>query len=895
MNFIENYFDNPNCDTYTTEPQEFVFVYLPNEKKIDGSTTSLTERRKAGPPENTTTYTVADRDTLTSVAARFDTTPSELTKLNRLHTTFIFPGQQLYVPLRETAENDSDGSTPIEDTHDDLPPEEKELLDNLRPVSPKPGHAERIRTPSGPTGSTENEEESAVYKRFLKINVKHITDGQGVVSGVLLVTPNAVMFDPNVSDPLVIEHGPESYGVIAPMEFVVNAAIYNDIAHMRVGHVSNSGTEKPEIYYPKPEKEQNDSLLVKDETFPELITGDDAESVCSCTEREGDAFPKAFERDLVTPTNLEDTESHVKTAEERRKSLLDHHWAIPSKDRASIDTEDLSVPSPALLQHEEPAENEEMLVKSSCHDSGIDIRETSAPLPSPPAVVPAPTKKIYSDADIVLSKDWVPPITIAPTHITTSETESPARKKTSSVSFSIDCPSDSTDPNNSSLDGKNEAEKLETRKNKMLKRLSYPLSWMDTFSNEKEDEKPTSAHPHSAADVHHSSVFSKVFSRRSSVGTIMKQSTDSSKVSKAPPPKLDYRSMVSVDDMPELFLSFDKLIPRPARSCDDPPLYLRLRMGKPIDKPIPRNTPLMSYGKKKMRPEYWFSVPKNKVDEVYTFLNVWVPHLYGELSEEQIQARGLVELDTELWTEEPQQTGSRHGSQDGELSDLTRESWELIKAPYVKIYSIIKTQTMSADGSDEVLPMSDELRKATYISEPSLDVDLSPPDLVGATEILTDTHREALCRHLPARAEGYVWTLVFSTSQHGFSLNSMYRKMYKLESPILLVIEDTDNNVFGALTSCALQVSDHFYGTGESLLFRFSPEFQVYNWTGENLYFIKGNNESLSIGAGDGKFGLWLDGDLYQGRSEPCQTYGNEPLTPNVDFVVKTLECWAFI
>ncbi|XP_022901883.2 oxidation resistance protein 1 isoform X1 [Onthophagus taurus] len=869
--------------------------HLERNLEIDGSTTSLTERRKAGPPENTTTYTVADRDTLTSVAARFDTTPSELTKLNRLHTTFIFPGQQLYVPLRETAENDSDGSTPIEDTHDDLPPEEKELLDNLRPVSPKPGHAERIRTPSGPTGSTENEEESAVYKRFLKINVKHITDGQGVVSGVLLVTPNAVMFDPNVSDPLVIEHGPESYGVIAPMEFVVNAAIYNDIAHMRVGHVSNSGTEKPEIYYPKPEKEQNDSLLVKDETFPELITGDDAESVCSCTEREGDAFPKAFERDLVTPTNLEDTESHVKTAEERRKSLLDHHWAIPSKDRASIDTEDLSVPSPALLQHEEPAENEEMLVKSSCHDSGIDIRETSAPLPSPPAVVPAPTKKIYSDADIVLSKDWVPPITIAPTHITTSETESPARKKTSSVSFSIDCPSDSTDPNNSSLDGKNEAEKLETRKNKMLKRLSYPLSWMDTFSNEKEDEKPTSAHPHSAADVHHSSVFSKVFSRRSSVGTIMKQSTDSSKVSKAPPPKLDYRSMVSVDDMPELFLSFDKLIPRPARSCDDPPLYLRLRMGKPIDKPIPRNTPLMSYGKKKMRPEYWFSVPKNKVDEVYTFLNVWVPHLYGELSEEQIQARGLVELDTELWTEEPQQTGSRHGSQDGELSDLTRESWELIKAPYVKIYSIIKTQTMSADGSDEVLPMSDELRKATYISEPSLDVDLSPPDLVGATEILTDTHREALCRHLPARAEGYVWTLVFSTSQHGFSLNSMYRKMYKLESPILLVIEDTDNNVFGALTSCALQVSDHFYGTGESLLFRFSPEFQVYNWTGENLYFIKGNNESLSIGAGDGKFGLWLDGDLYQGRSEPCQTYGNEPLTPNVDFVVKTLECWAFI
>lgn len=180
---------------------------------------------------------MADRDTLTSVAARFDTTPSELTKLNRLATPYIFPGQQLYVPLRDKPETESETSTPVDDGHEDLPPEEKELLDNLRPVSPKPGHAERVRTPLGtPAASSDLEEEAAFRERFLKINVRHITDGQGVVSGVLLVTPNAVMFDPNVSDPLVIEHGPESYGVIAPMEFVINAAIYHDIAHMRVGH-----------------------------------------------------------------------------------------------------------------------------------------------------------------------------------------------------------------------------------------------------------------------------------------------------------------------------------------------------------------------------------------------------------------------------------------------------------------------------------------------------------------------------------------------------------------------------------------------------------------------------------------------------------------------------------
>lgn len=298
-----------------------------------------------------------------------------------------------------------------------------DLLEGLRPGSPKPGHIERVASPNnqsgggggggGDTAAGFNEDDPVTIQRFLKINVRHITDGQGVVGGVLLVTPNAVMFDPNVSDPLVIEHGPESYGVIAPMEFIVNAAIFNDIAHMRVQGAAggNETAEKAEIYYPVPEKSCSrcdthspgkDSLLVKDETFPELGVGsvegcDDQESICSSNEREGDAFPKAFERDLVTPNNLQrlhgdstesggssekppsteppylgydrDSQSHTpnsvdsaksgehgsgdktdtktttssnsilgdpaagRSLEERRRSLLDQHWAIPSKDR----------------------------------------------------------------------------------------------------------------------------------------------------------------------------------------------------------------------------------------------------------------------------------------------------------------------------------------------------------------------------------------------------------------------------------------------------------------------------------------------------------------------------------------------------------------------------------
>lgn len=84
-----------------------------------------------------------------------------------------------------------------------------------------------------------------------------------------------------------------------------------------------------------------------------------------------------------------------------------------------------------------------------------------------------------------------------------------------------------------------------------------------------------------------------------------------------------------------------ELIPRPARACADPPLYLRLRMGKPIGQSMSLPTYVMSYGKNKLRPEFWFSIPKNRTDELYRFLNTWVPHLYGELNEEQIKQRGF--------------------------------------------------------------------------------------------------------------------------------------------------------------------------------------------------------------------------------------------------------------
>ena len=43
---------------------------------------------------------------------------------------------------------------------------------------------------------------------------------------------------------------------------------------------------------------------------------------------------------------------------------------------------------------------------------------------------------------------------------------------------------------------------------------------------------------------------------------------------------------------------------------------------------------------------------------------------------------------------------------------------------------------------------------------------------------------------------------------------------------------------------------------------------QVYSWTGENNYIVRGAASNLVIGSSDGGFGIWLDESFNQGRSQ---------------------------
>ena len=57
------------------------------------------------------------------------------------------------------------------------------------------------------------EDPEIIDAQFLRINVRHVTDGAGVVVGSILITPKVLMFNPNLSDQLVEESEPDKYQV----------------------------------------------------------------------------------------------------------------------------------------------------------------------------------------------------------------------------------------------------------------------------------------------------------------------------------------------------------------------------------------------------------------------------------------------------------------------------------------------------------------------------------------------------------------------------------------------------------------------------------------------------------------------------------------------------------
>jgi len=189
--------------------------------------------------------------------------------------------------------------------------------------------------------------------------------------------------------------------------------------------------------------------------------------------------------------------------------------------------------------------------------------------------------------------------------------------------------------------------------------------------------------------------------------------------------------------------------------------------------------------------------------------------------------------------------------------------------------------------------------------------------------------------------------LAFGLERDGVSLATLYQKCaaYKgKRGGLVLVVKDGEGGIFGAFLTDPPHPNPHYFGTGECFLWRATilpsipdlsslplppsadtthatrmttlavslgsgsgaddepgdgtstPDrirFKAFPYSGVNDYMMLCQSGFLSVGGGDGHYGLWLDDNLDRGISSTCPTFGNEPLSDEGEkFDVLGVEIW---
>ncbi|XP_041962040.1 oxidation resistance protein 1a isoform X3 [Alosa alosa] len=760
-------------------------------------------------PKGTMEYSVESRDTLNSIALKFDTTPNELVQLNKLFSRNVVPGQVLYVPDPEYVS--SVGSSPSLSPVSPLSPTSSEadlekVTDSDGPPRSEAQHPPVSLRQSRVVSST-SEEEEALTEKFLKINCKYLTDGKGVVGGVLLVTPNNIMFDPLRTDPLVLERGCEEYGIMCPLDEVQSAAVYREITDRKI-----SESVPPELEAQWSTAQPPPELRLRD--------GGGYESASTAPR----STEGSISEDVFTESELSPIREELPSAEELRQG--DKSSGASCESVQTVAQAEGSVvgkgPGPgsargSASQEERPGGGEQSDTDSLTAQPRSSLGSELTSEEQQSLQLSTPTSASGKDQ----------PDGASPGQGSASR---PASQSSApgAGSGAGECPGGAKLARDRTRDSESDVEELR----KMWK--SHTMQQAKEQRDNVQQKEPTEE-----AKAEGPAVFRERKRSRSHK-------------------------------------------------------FLCLRVGKPMKKTFLSNASasMQQYAQRDRKHEYWFAVPQERTDHLYVFFIQWSPDMYGDGLGGMSQEPGFMvvkKLEESDGAEEQKEQASTTDASDS-------KEWEVVSlTEYHRRIDALNSEDLRALCKRLQITTKEEVNSNHGGSiTATLEPETFRPNLSEDSDLLEGDQIEKLAKHLPPRTIGYPWTLAYSTSKHGMSIKTLYRVMQGLDTPVLLVIKDADGTVFGALASEPFKVSEGFYGTGETFLFTFHPEFEAYKWTGDNLFFIKGDMDSLAFGGGSGEFGLWLDGDLYHGRSHSCKTFGNPMLSQKEDFVVQDIEIWSF-
>ncbi|KAL3310376.1 hypothetical protein Ciccas_011062 [Cichlidogyrus casuarinus] len=162
-------------------------------------------------------YETQQGDSLVSIAAKYNTTPSEICRLNKMISREVFQGQKLKVPIEEYI---------IEP--EPAPPCQCHFSCSSSATESSSSSSSSSSSVSCNDADSQVEVFDPHTAQYLKVPCKYAVDLEGFVPGLLLVTTDTILFSPDLQSPLVLEYGLERYIVQLPLGKLRSVAAYND-------------------------------------------------------------------------------------------------------------------------------------------------------------------------------------------------------------------------------------------------------------------------------------------------------------------------------------------------------------------------------------------------------------------------------------------------------------------------------------------------------------------------------------------------------------------------------------------------------------------------------------------------------------------------------------------
>lgn len=140
------------------------------------------------------------------------------------------------------------------------------------------------------------------------------------------------------------------------------------------------------------------------------------------------------------------------------------------------------------------------------------------------------------------------------------------------------------------------------------------------------------------------------------------------------------------------------------------------------------------------------------------------------------------------------------------------------------------------------------------------------------------------------------WSLIYSMSKHGASLNRFFEAT-RGKRNTMVVFVDENKNVFGGFKSDPWQERDEdraYYGTGDTFVWHVdqNKRFHRHGWTGVNNFFSYSTRTKLAFGGGN-NFAISIDEELRKGTSGQCETFDSPRFTKNEDYMCMVFEVWS--